>query len=899
MPAEVHGASRIEYAAAARYLECNDDVGVEVYGGVELVECCSFASLLCCLVVCYHYMTRPQYRRTPGWLMLRSTLCEGLMSAMVLLLLQFQRTHASSAVVTDTRSESATDDLSVVENYLDVVIATILSSEVASSTWLLIMSSHLLIIYRNPFNPDRHRSKYLFVIVVSAAINFSLCVFVRKHYQGVKLLHILECGLYLAPFVIHTLAGGIVHIMVKWMIRVRQQEGFHSSISFLSRERAMHSSEVYLLLHGSLHLVGLVLVGIQLAAPCRIDRKTLWTCLVYATCLRPSVSLFGWFWVNKWGRISMATIVEQVQSQRRRLSLPVRRPPQYDHAEGVSMTVMRRPSSPEPARDLPRGGTSAAARGLAPTREGDEAQRMLSERGFKQELRFELIYDVACSIGDCAKVYLDLNNNEDDDSDGDTRPVIGANSMIVLGTNLRSNLPDGRFGKGEGPSSTALRELAATATRRTLVDSGGVSTGAGDLAGYSGRRDAPDQGMSVRARADHCDADTFQRIRRLFGISRVVYAKAFPNDLNQADTNWQQKLKESVSEGASGSFFYRVMSGSTSGVPSQFIVKQINPNEKRVLVNMLPAYHAHVSAQQGRSLIQYLGCHSLALRWKFSAQVHFCVMRNFLPVKMWMIFDLKGATANRRALTANVLLASTKNTTQNASGYGTLRDWEWMDTAMGVDVDSADKERLADMVAADSKFLADQGLLDYSLLVGVHRLSRDSPPAERKKEIAQLREAGGFPSIDRQKVYFFGIIDVLERYTWGWWAQHWVLTIYYYLSCQRRKADGISALAPREYADRFNTFMQREVLQVPLPAESDSSPPSENPWAARPSRPRGGRRSKLQSDQRWGQLWMRRRRGLITERLQAERSDYIRHIEDLHNQLRQLRERLGEAESVA
>jgi len=44
---------------------------------------------------------------------------------------------------------------------------------------------------------------------------------------------------------------------------------------------------------------------------------------------------------------------------------------------------------------------------------------------------------------------------------------------------------------------------------------------------------------------------------------------------------------------------------------------------------------------------------------------------------------------------------------------------------------------------------------------------------------------------------------------------------------------------------------------------------------------------------------MRRRRGLITERLQAERSDYIRHIEDLHNQLRQLRERLGEAESVA
>lgn len=821
------------------------------------------------------------------------------MSAMVLIIFEFQRTHASTAGVETYRD---------IWGILPIVIGINLSSEMASSTWLLIMCSHLLIIYRNPFNPDRHRSKYVFFIVVSSAVNFSLCMYVRNQYKEVQLLHIFVFGSYLAPFVIHTLVGGIVHVMVKWMIRVRQQEGIHASISFLSRERAMHSSEVYLLLHGSLHLVGLVLVGIQLAAPCHIDLKTLWTCLVYATCLRPCVSLFGWFWVNKWGRINIATIVEQVQTQRRRLSLPVSRPPHEVHAEGVSMTAIRRSSSPSSRRT--RAPAPLQEGDAAPPREGGaepprEAQRRLSGHGFKQELRFELIYDVACSIGDCAKVDLDINEDEDEGSDDDgSRPAAGAASMIVMGTDMRSmvmgQMGSSGFGEGEGPGSKALRELRKATTRRTLADSGGVSRGAGDLAGYSGRRDAPDQGMSVRSRADHCEPDTFQRIRRLFGISRVVYAKAFPNDLNQSDTNWQQKLKESVSEGASGSFFYRVMSGSTSGVPSQFIVKQINPNEKRVLVNMLPAYYAHVVAQEGRSLIQYLGCHSLALRWKFSAQVHFCVMRNFLPVKMWMIFDLKGATANRRALTTNVLLASTKNTAQNASGYGTLRDWEWMDTAMGVDVDSEDKEVLADMVTADSKFLADQGLLDYSLLVGIHRLSRDSPPAERKKEIAQLREAGGFPSIDRQKVYFFGIIDVLERYTWGWWAQHWLLTLYYYLSCQRRKADGISALAPKEYADRFNTFMQREVLQVPLAAESsDSGPPSENPWAARPSWPvgrRGGRRSKVVSDQRWGQLWMRRRRGLITERLQAERSDYIRHIEDLHTQLRELRERLGEAE---
>ena len=37
------------------------------------------------------------------------------------------------------------------------------------------------------------------------------------------------------------------------------------------------------------------------------------------------------------------------------------------------------------------------------------------------------------------------------------------------------------------------------------------------------------------------------------------------------------------------------------------------------------------------------------------SQVYFVVMRNFLPVRTWLSFDLKGATANRRALAARFL----------------------------------------------------------------------------------------------------------------------------------------------------------------------------------------------------------------------------------------------------
>ena len=110
----------------------------------------------------------------------------------------------------------------------------------------------------------------------------------------------------------------------------------------------------------------------------------------------------------------------------------------------------------------------------------------------------------------------------------------------------------------------------------------------------------------------------------------------------------RRRLRESVSEGASGSFFYWVKNA--DGSDTGFIVKQITKAEKDVLMHILPAYKAHVQARRGASLLQYLSCHSMHLRWQWSGKVYFVVMRNFLPVRSWLTFDLKGATANRRAL---------------------------------------------------------------------------------------------------------------------------------------------------------------------------------------------------------------------------------------------------------
>lgn len=312
-------------------------------------------------------------------------------------------------------------------------------------------------------------------------------------------------------------------------------------------------------------------------------------------------------------------------------------------------------------------------------------------------------------------------------------------------------------------------------------------------------------------------------------------------------------------------------------------------------------------------------------------------MRNFLPVRAWLTFDLKGATANRRALAAHALRRIHQHAGAGgaSAAYGTLRDWEWLDVSMSVDVSDMDKARLSETITADADFLRSQGVLDYSLLVGIHRV--DGSVADREARLASLVALGGYASTDRQRVYFFGIIDVLERHSMRWKLQRVALTTGYHALLRPHDADGISALPPAEYADRFCTFVHSEVLHAPYaglppPPGAPLTPPGTpaNPQARAPgpdaaigappkaepttrllagapttrrahwccsrdccSRCCGGGRHEAAGGEaepangleRWGHLWQRRRRGLVQERIDGERADHLRRINELEASL--------------
>ncbi|EOD28172.1 hypothetical protein EMIHUDRAFT_235123 [Emiliania huxleyi CCMP1516] len=307
---------------------------------------------------------------------------------------------------------------------------------------------------------------------------------------------------------------------------------------------------------------------------------------------------------------------------------------------------------------------------------------------------------------------------------------------------------------------------------------------------------------SLNPRVQHYAIAHFRAIRAAFGISPKAFAAAFASllpELQHPSRRSYRLLGESVSEGASGSFFYWVKH--TDGRDTGYIVKQVTRREKDALMHILPAYKQHVQARGGASLLRYLSCHSMRLRWPWAGKVYFVVMRNFFPAKPQLSFDLKGATANRRALKAWQLHQT--NTVSNI--YNTLRDWEWMDIGMATDLEPADRDELWSIISADTALLRRLSLLDYSLLLGIYR-----PPPTM---LPQQNGGTAFISRDRQKVYFFGIIDVLEHFSLRWRLQRIVLRALH------ADSDGISAMPPPLYADRFQTFVANEVLHLRDPPQ--------------------------------------------------------------------------------
>lgn len=312
--------------------------------------------------------------------------------------------------------------------------------------------------------------------------------------------------------------------------------------------------------------------------------------------------------------------------------------------------------------------------------------------------------------------------------------------------------------------------------------------------------------------------EIFAGVRAALGLDgrdmggESIYAQAFQavelatmRDSDQA--NKSKGFREIISSGASGSYFYFTPD-------KKYIVKTVSKGEKETLIRSGPDYLKHCQ-QHPATLISYLGCHSIRLPLN-TCKVYFVVMQNVLPCKPDMCFDLKGATSNRqrvRGADREKLLSGARA----PNSFSTLLDKDWMamdKIGARLNLKEARKAQLQQIIAADATFLAEQMMMDYSLLVGVLK------PPEGGREPRQISEGRMAIHGEGGETYLIGVIDILERWHGlRWPVQGAILKFFFrYIACNRwYNPEGITAIHPTDYAARFKEFFDIHVLGLPAP----------------------------------------------------------------------------------
>lgn len=259
-----------------------------------------------------------------------------------------------------------------------------------------------------------------------------------------------------------------------------------------------------------------------------------------------------------------------------------------------------------------------------------------------------------------------------------------------------------------------------------------------------------------------------------------------------------QQLIESLGHGAppyktmstnskSGEFFF--FSGDR-----HFLIKTVTKDEAMLLFRMLPAYQHHVKYVPKSFIVRYAGLHRA--RIPGIGDKYFTIMVSvFDPTcKIHETFDVKGSMLNRKM----------------KPGESIGKDEDWVASDFRLQLPDAVRREVRAAHEQDAAFLAAFGVMDYSLLIGVHR-PEPSPGGAASSALptAGWREpAGGLWAVGGGQLYFVGLIDFLIAF--GLYKQAENL-----LRVAQGHGEDASCVDPLSYATRQVRFVQDRVLAAP------------------------------------------------------------------------------------
>ncbi|KAB8360629.1 hypothetical protein FH972_024367 [Carpinus fangiana] len=183
-------------------------------------------------------------------------------------------------------------------------------------------------------------------------------------------------------------------------------------------------------------------------------------------------------------------------------------------------------------------------------------------------------------------------------------------------------------------------------------------------------------------------------------------------------------LSELGSPGKSGSFFY-------FSRDYKYIIKTIHHAEHKFLRRILKDYYNHVQENPNTLLSQFYGLHRVKI--PYGRKIHFVVMNNLFPPHrdIHMTFDLKGSTVGR----------DFKEEELETHPRATLKDLNWLRRGMRLELGPTKKEAFVKQMERDVALLKRLKIMDYSLLIGIHDLTKGNDENLRDKTLQVFQPA--------------------------------------------------------------------------------------------------------------------------------------------------------------
>lgn len=160
------------------------------------------------------------------------------------------------------------------------------------------------------------------------------------------------------------------------------------------------------------------------------------------------------------------------------------------------------------------------------------------------------------------------------------------------------------------------------------------------------------------------------------------------------------------SAGKSGSFFYY-------SYDNKFVLKTISNHEFEFFKSILESYYFHIKENVNTLIQRFFGLHTMVFN---DNKMHFVIMNNVFntKIKIHFKYDLKGSSYSR--MSRNIKDVNYEDFDFNIP----MKDNDFTDRKEGFYFSDFQVNEIMKEIKNDSKFLADNKINDYSLLVGIH-----------------------------------------------------------------------------------------------------------------------------------------------------------------------------------